>query len=77
MMNDRSKCQPPVRASSFRFLPSTSLPIHAVFEIDTETNPVPVCFSKQQLEDLAGDALKAAFKCDPEPSWADGSSFGE
>ena len=27
-----------------------SLPAHAVFEIDTETNSVRVCLSKQQLE---------------------------
>jgi hypothetical protein len=74
MTTNRFKYPPPVQACGFRFLAGPSL-THAVLEVDTETNPVCVFFSKQQLEKLAVDALTAAFKY--EASWTDGSPFGD
>jgi hypothetical protein len=74
MMTNGFKYPPPVQACGFRFLAGPAL-THAVLEVDTETNPVRVFFSKKQLERLAVDALTAAFKY--EASWTDGMPLGD
>ena len=49
-------------ASNFRFLFSNDLPDRAVLEFDTETKPVRVSLSQEQLDRLATEAKITSVK---------------
>jgi hypothetical protein len=61
-MIDQSKLPVPVRATSLRFLNNPRLPMIAILEVETDTNPVRIGFDKAQLEELARAAAIAAVK---------------
>ena len=63
-----SKFPLPIKATGFRILTSSSLPTHAILEIDTAANPVRIGLDKPQLKKLERLVGKAALRI-TDASW--------